>query len=315
VRGIALASEPLCKFDAASCGEMWRKRYPCSLLTYEGIVSDRTAQSDIVHVGGRDGRPFVFDLRARELRIGTGIISLQPQSFEILRLLVERRGDVVERVELQRALWPRGTFVDYEHSLNAAVRRLRTALGDIGDRAHYIETIPRVGYRLRAPYAAGASSYADRDRDDRRPRLAILPFLAIGCPSAFADGLTEELTMQVNRTVGGTVAVLARSSCVVFKEVRRRVADIAGDLRADYLIEGLVRMQPDKVRVTASLIETCGETHAWTDVVELAAGEMLSVQTEIAGALTRSLSRVLDRLDRRTVRHLDPVVCPTAASA
>jgi TolB-like protein len=295
---------------------MWRKRSGRLTLTYEGIVNDRTAQSHIVHIDGHDRPPLVLDLRARQLRRGTGIILLQPQSFEILRLLVERPGEVVERVELRRVLWPRGTFVDYEHSLNAAVRRLRTALGDDGAHRRYIETIPRVGYRLRVSRAARASPCRERDRHDPRPRLAVLPFLAIGCPSAFADGLTEELTVQINRAVGTTIAVVARSSCVVFKEVRRRVADIAAELRADYLVDGLVRMQPDKVRVTASLIETCGETHAWTDVVEIPAGEMLSVQTAIATALTRSLGHVLDRKDRRATAILDdPVVRPTAASA
>jgi len=72
---------------------------------------------------------FELDLHARELRDGATRVRLQGQPFEILRVLLERPGHVVTRDELQRRLWPGGTFVDFEHSLNAAIKRLREALG------------------------------------------------------------------------------------------------------------------------------------------------------------------------------------------
>src|SRR5436189_235155 len=68
---------------------------------------------------------FELDVRSRELRKGNNRIRLQEQPFEILRMMLERPGDVVTRDELARRLWPDGTFVDFEHSLNAAVKRLR----------------------------------------------------------------------------------------------------------------------------------------------------------------------------------------------
>jgi cholera toxin transcriptional activator len=77
---------------------------------------------------------FELDVRSRELRDGSVRVRLQEQPFEILRLMLERAGNVVTRDELQRRLWPEGTFVDFEHSLHAAVRRLRTALGDDAGR-------------------------------------------------------------------------------------------------------------------------------------------------------------------------------------
>jgi len=76
---------------------------------------------------------FELDVRSRELRDGSQRVRLQEQPFEILRLMLERPGDVVTRDELQRRLWPEGTFVDFEHSLNAAVKRLRAVLGDDAD--------------------------------------------------------------------------------------------------------------------------------------------------------------------------------------
>src|ERR671919_1757295 len=91
---------------------------------------------------------FELDVRSRELRTGTATVRLQEQPFEILRMMLERPGAVVTRDELRRRLWPDGTFVDFEHSLNAAVKRLRAALGDDADNPRYVETLPRRGYRF-----------------------------------------------------------------------------------------------------------------------------------------------------------------------
>ncbi|HXD19127.1 MAG TPA: helix-turn-helix domain-containing protein [Vicinamibacterales bacterium] len=78
---------------------------------------------------------------------GDARLRLQEQPFQILQLLIARQGDVVTRDELRERLWPGGTFVDFEHSLNAAVKRLRAALGDDPKAPRYIETLPRRGYR------------------------------------------------------------------------------------------------------------------------------------------------------------------------
>src|ERR671910_2234750 len=97
---------------------------------------------------------FELDLRLRELRTGSTRVRLQEQPFEILRMMLERPGDVVTREELRSRLWPNGTFVDFEHSLNAAVKRLRAALGDDADNPRFVETLPRRGYRFIAPRGA-----------------------------------------------------------------------------------------------------------------------------------------------------------------
>jgi len=74
-------------------------------------------------------------------------IRLQEQPFQIMRLLLARPGALVTRDQLRSRLWPDGTFVDFEHSLNAAVKRLRAALGDDARAPQFIETLPRRGYR------------------------------------------------------------------------------------------------------------------------------------------------------------------------
>jgi DNA-binding winged helix-turn-helix (wHTH) protein len=83
----------------------------------------------------------------RELIKGNTRIRLQEQPFQIMRLLLARPGALVTRDQMRSRLWPDGTYVDFEHSLNAAVKRLRAALGDDAKTPQYIETVPRRGYR------------------------------------------------------------------------------------------------------------------------------------------------------------------------
>lgn len=94
---------------------------------------------------------FELDLRAGELRKAGLRVNLQEQPFRVLECLVERPGELVTREELRQRLWQRDTFVDFEHGVNAAVKRLRETLGDSAETPRFIETLPRRGYRLIAP--------------------------------------------------------------------------------------------------------------------------------------------------------------------
>src|SRR5713226_5122412 len=94
---------------------------------------------------------YEVNLSARELRKHGIRLKLRGQPFEILTLLLEKPGETVTREDLQKRLWPADTFVDFEHSLNSAIKKLRQALGDSPENSRYIETIPRVGYRFVAP--------------------------------------------------------------------------------------------------------------------------------------------------------------------
>lgn len=112
--------------------------------------------------GARKLRFSVFELNldARELRKHGIRVKLHGQPFCILSLLLENPGEVVTRDVLRQRLWTSETFVDFEHSLNSAVKKLRRALGDSPTNSRYIETLPRVGYRFIAPvqHAGGAAS-------------------------------------------------------------------------------------------------------------------------------------------------------------
>jgi DNA-binding winged helix-turn-helix (wHTH) protein len=91
---------------------------------------------------------FEFDLSSRELRKGRTTIRVPDQSLAILALLLERPGDLVTREAIQARLWPHGTVVEFEHSVNSAIKRLRQALLDTASTSRFVETLPRKGYRF-----------------------------------------------------------------------------------------------------------------------------------------------------------------------
>jgi Tol biopolymer transport system component/DNA-binding winged helix-turn-helix (wHTH) protein len=107
---------------------------------------------------------FELDLRAGELRRNGSKIRLQEQPFQVLTVLLERPGEVVTREELQKKLWPADTFVDFDHSLNAAIRRLRDALGDSAENPRFVETVARRGYRFLAPLNGAAAAVATQPK-------------------------------------------------------------------------------------------------------------------------------------------------------
>lgn len=94
---------------------------------------------------------FQLSLAARELRKHGVRVRLPGQPFSILSMLLEKPGDIVTREEMRQRLWSSDTFVDFEHSLNSAIKKLRGALGDSPENSRYIETVPRLGYRFIAP--------------------------------------------------------------------------------------------------------------------------------------------------------------------
>jgi DNA-binding winged helix-turn-helix (wHTH) protein len=99
---------------------------------------------------------FEVDLQAGELRRSGLRIKLQEQPFKILVLLLEHPGELITRDEFHRRLWPADTFVEYDHSLNSSVKKLRQALGDDSDNPRFIETLPRRGYRFIVPIEGNA---------------------------------------------------------------------------------------------------------------------------------------------------------------
>lgn len=137
------------------------------------MPSSSGSQDPLVRFG-----EFVADLQAGELRKVGSNTRLTGQPFQVLVVLLDRPGRMVTREELHRRLWPADTFVDFEHGLNAAVNRLREALGDSADSPSFIETLPRRGYRFIAPVSrtseplgGEASQHSTTEKTDRDPKV------------------------------------------------------------------------------------------------------------------------------------------------
>ena len=103
---------------------------------------------------------YALDLRAGELYKGGRKIRLQEQPFQILAMLLERPGEVVTREEMRDRLWSGDTFVDFEHSLNTAIKKIRHALNDEAEKPRFIETLRRRGYRFAGTLAESVASPA-----------------------------------------------------------------------------------------------------------------------------------------------------------
>src|SRR5947208_16672598 len=118
---------------------------------------------------------FEFDDRRRHLRAGGHPVRLSGQAVDLLCLLLDRPGELITREEIERRLWP-DRNVDFHHSLDVVVSRLRTVLGDKGVSSRYIETVPRMGYRFVEPVIARPGT-RPANRHWSRPLLA---YTAVG---------------------------------------------------------------------------------------------------------------------------------------
>jgi len=168
---------------------------------------------------------FAVDLETGELRKHGVKVRLQEQPFQILSVLIERPGQVVMREELRRRLWPTGTFVDFEHSLATAVKKLRRALGDSAVHPHFIETLPRRGYRF-----VGA---LDAKPGAGKPIVAVLPFEILtgdGGQEYFGEGMTEEMIARLGRLQPQRLGVIARASAIRYKNSDKDIDQIGREL-------------------------------------------------------------------------------------
>ena len=196
---------------------------------------------------------FEFDSRTGELRKHGVRIALQEKPAQILQALLTQAGEVVTREELRAGLWRDETFVDFDHSINIAVSKLRGALGDSGANPRFIETISRHGYRFIAPVRNG-----DRPADaPRKTMLAVMPFVNLGGDpeqNYFSDGLTEEMITQLGNKDPQHFGVIARTSVMHYKSSTAPVDSIERELGVQYVLTGSVRRDVNRVRVTAQLI-------------------------------------------------------------
>jgi TolB-like protein/DNA-binding winged helix-turn-helix (wHTH) protein/Tfp pilus assembly protein PilF len=291
---------------------------------------------------------FEVDLRASELRRNGVKIKLQDQPFRVLITLLRHPGEVVTREELRRELWPTDTFVDFDHSLNAAVKRLRDALDDSAENPRFIETLPRHGYRFIAPTVANAlpprtaasplrrwsvSFVAaallivlalfvwgrDKLRGVGQPHIrsiAVLPLTNLsGDPQheSFVDAMTEALITELSRM--GPLRVISRTSMMQYKGERKKSSpQIGRELNVDAVLEGSVFRVGNRVRIEAHMIHAPSDQSLMAETYEGDLGDILKIQREVAKSISARVRVKLTAQQRSRLDHV-PKVDPDAYQA
>jgi len=226
---------------------------------------------------------FEVDLAAGRL-LKHGIrIHLREQSFRVLEQLLAHPGDVVTREDLRRQLWSSDVFVDFENNLNAAVARLREALGDSADHPRFIETLPKRGYRFIAPVTRPASVPAAAP--PKRVRLLVLPFVnASGDPAQefVSDTMTDDVITELAALAPDNLAVIARTTAMRYKGGGKDVSEIGRDLKADYVVEGAVRRAEGRVNVNVQVVRSGDQEHVFARRYDEASADMFALQGRIA---------------------------------
>ena len=249
----------------------------------------------------RFGR-YELDLTSGELRKDGQKLPLPPKAFAVLKALVERPGEVVTREELRTKLWPADTFVEFDDSLNHAVKKLRLALGDSAEDPQFIETLPRFGYRFAAQALRAIAA------EPMLGSLAVLPLANLsGDPAQeyLADGMTDALITDLAKI--RELKVTSRTSMMQYKGATKSLPQIARELGVEGVIEGSVQRSDDQLRVTVQLVRAATDTHLWAESYQRTFRDVLNLQGEIAMAVAREIKVALTSEECERLARIRPV--------
>lgn len=250
--------------------------------------------------------PFRLDARGPVLFRHGEIVSLAPKAASTLLLLVENAGKVIEKQELLEKVW-RDAFVE-EGSLTRTISLLRKALSE-GEQ-EYIATVSKRGYR----FAAHVDKTAEQPSSTQgRSLLAVLPFENLSGDATqeyFNDGLTEEMITQLSRLNPDRLGVIARTSAMRYKGAKKSIREIGGELGVAYVLDGSVRREAGRVRISAQLIQVSDETYVWSQTYQRDLGDILKLQSEVSQAVAREIRVKLTPREAKRLASVQEVSPP-----
>ena len=274
---------------------------------------------------------FELDMTRGALRHNGVDVKLRPKSYELLCVLVERRGQLVTKEEIIDTVWRGGAVSD--DTITQSILDIRRALADTDQMI--VQTIPRRGYRLNRPVEiVAATETVDsavggaRANGSRRiaaylaalvllltaawagyrwsaspattaaadPSIAVLPFLDLTAEQDlgyFADGIAEEILNSLAQLP--QLRVIARTSSFYFKDRSADITTIGDRLNVSHVLEGSVRRSNDVIRVTAQLIDVKSEDHIWSQTYDRVVGDVFAVQSEISESVLNLFLSSIDR--------------------
>ena len=261
---------------------------------------------------------FRLDAAARVVFRGNEIIPLYPKAAETLLVLVQSAGQVVDKDELLRRVWP-DTAVE-EGSLTRAISILRKTLGNGSEGQEYIATISKRGYRfvalvkeveadpadssrLRSPGLSRSSvavavvvvailggAYAGwrmhrQPPAQRRVMVAVLPVQNLTGNldrEYIADGLTEEIIAELSSYSPERMGVIARTSSMAYRITSKTAQQIGNELGVDYLVESSLRSEGERLRITSELVRVQDQTHIWSASYDRTWRDLFALEDEVA---------------------------------
>jgi TolB-like protein/DNA-binding winged helix-turn-helix (wHTH) protein/Tfp pilus assembly protein PilF len=233
---------------------------------------------------------FEVDLRVGELRKNGIKIKLQEQPFQVLVTLLQHAGDVVPRSDLRQQLWPKDTFVDFDHSLNAAVKRLRDALGESAESPVFIETLARRGYRFNGSVSLGAAPVAAQNRPRTFP-----PYLAQAMLKHRVLGLTVVALVAALIWFGALRSRTGASSHVIESLAVLPLENLSRDPEQEYFSDGMTDAmiaQLSKIGTLRVISRTSAMRYKGTTKSLPEIARELNVDGVIEGSVLRSGNRV-----------------------
>ena len=240
---------------------------------------------------------FRFDPHTGELRGNARQARLTPRAAAVFTMLAECAPKLVSKQELFERVWKGLTVGD--DALTSCIQELRQALGDDARAPRYNETRHRRGYRMVEPITIIGDDAVLRDGHHQgfslplpdRPSIAVLPFVNMSGErdqEHFADGVTEDLITGLSRI--RWMFVIARNSTVQYTAKHPDVRQVGRDLGVRYVLEGSVRRQGKRLRITAQLIDAIEGVHHWAERYDRELGDFFAVHDEI----TRSVAAVIE---------------------
>jgi len=267
---------------------------------------------------------WTLDTQSGDLSKGEVTTRLQIQPLQVLLALLENAGNLVTREQLIARLWPKG-IVEFDTSLNTAVRKLRIALNDDSDNPRYIETIPRRGYRFVAKVATapevgppespavvppptkkrsryfivaaalliaaiGAAFFLWRDARPEAPSVVVLPFVDMSAgqkDGVLCLAIPEEIGSRLSQM--SEVRVVSRSSAGNFQGKSADVREIGKALGAMYAVEGSVRRDENNLRITVQLVNAEDGYHLYSQSFDFPSEGTADVEQSLSQSVTQVL--------------------------
>ena len=244
------------------------------------------------------------------LRRSGQLISIEPQTYQLLLYLIENPDRIVSKDELLERIWP-GKVVS-DASIANAVKVLRQALGDSARQQRYIRTQRGHGYRWLIDASRTQPDPPEESWNEQhfpelpdRPSVALLGFESLGDPGTtevFAEGLAADLNTQLARLHG--LFVIARDSARKFTPASKSVAEIGQLLGVRYVLYGSIQKHGSRLRIQISLAETFHDQVIWAERFDRNLDDLFAVQDEIVSAVVAKVLPEIERAEMDRARLL-----------